>query len=165
MGGGSDCSHCSLTPELQLCNFVGGALTGGKKLSKYKLRRKNMCPDLDNMQNVSTRKDTIGGSRVPPATPPPQGSRFFRFDVQISRDRAVSGVGAPPYEVGAPHGKSWIRHWIRTSTKKKCTKILKHRVTIPCKWSFVKTGNFHTKTDGSHGFHEILSLVPDNSWS
>ena len=33
---------------------------------------------------------------------PPQGSRFFRFDIQILRNVAASGVGAPPYEVGAP---------------------------------------------------------------
>ena len=34
--------------------------------------------------------------------PPPQGSRFFRFDIQNFRNVAASGVGAPPYEVGAP---------------------------------------------------------------
>ena len=33
---------------------------------------------------------------------PPYGSRFFRFDIQIFRNVAASGVGAPPYEVGAP---------------------------------------------------------------
>ena len=31
----------------------------------------------------------------------PQGSRFFRFDIQIFRNIAASGVGAP-HEVGAP---------------------------------------------------------------
>ena len=33
---------------------------------------------------------------------PPYGSRFFRFDIQIFQNVAASGVGAPPYEVGAP---------------------------------------------------------------
>ena len=33
--------------------------------------------------------------------PPPHGSRFFRFDIQIFRNVAASGVGAP-YEVGTP---------------------------------------------------------------
>ena len=41
----------------------------------------------------------------------PHGSRFFRFDIQILQNTAVLGVGAPySYEVGAPYGKSWIRH-------------------------------------------------------
>ena len=31
----------------------------------------------------------------------PQGSRFFHFDIQILRNVAASGVGAP-YKVGAP---------------------------------------------------------------
>ena len=31
----------------------------------------------------------------------PQGSRFFRFDIQIFRNVAASGVGVPP-----PYGKS-----------------------------------------------------------
>ena len=39
----------------------------------------------------------------------PPGSRFFCFDIQMFRNVATSGVGAP-HEVGAPHGKSWIRH-------------------------------------------------------
>ena len=34
----------------------------------------------------------------------PQGYRFFRFNIQILRNVAASGVGAP-------YGKSWIRHW------------------------------------------------------
>ena len=42
----------------------------------------------------------------------PQGSRFFHFDIQIFRNVAASGVGAPSYEVGTPYGKSWIRHCI-----------------------------------------------------
>ena len=33
---------------------------------------------------------------------PPYGSRFFRFDIQIFWNVAASGVGTPPYEVGAP---------------------------------------------------------------
>ena len=33
----------------------------------------------------------IGGSRGAP----PQGSRFFRFDIQMFRNVAASGVGAP----------------------------------------------------------------------
>ena len=39
-----------------------------------------------------------------PGAPParPQGSRFFRFDIQIFQNIATSGVGAPPHEVGAP---------------------------------------------------------------
>ena len=38
---------------------------------------------------------------APPARPP-YGSRFFRFDIQIFRNVAASGVGASPYVVGAP---------------------------------------------------------------
>ena len=38
---------------------------------------------------------------APPARAP-QGSRFFHLDIQILRNVATSGVGAP-YEVGAPH--------------------------------------------------------------
>ena len=40
------------------------------------------------------------------------GSRgSARFDIQILRNVAALGVGAPPlYEV-PPYGKSWIRHW------------------------------------------------------
>ena len=33
---------------------------------------------------------------------PPYGSRFFRFNIQIFLNVAASGVGTPPYEVGAP---------------------------------------------------------------
>ena len=39
---------------------------------------------------------------APPARAPPYRSRFFRFDIQIFRNIAASGVGVPPYEVGAP---------------------------------------------------------------
>ena len=34
--------------------------------------------------------------------PPPQGFRFFRFDIQIFRNRATSGVGAPPTRLAPP---------------------------------------------------------------
>ena len=43
-----------------------------------------------------------GGSRGRRRRAPPYGSRFFRFDIQIFRNIAASGVGTPPYEVGAP---------------------------------------------------------------
>ena len=33
---------------------------------------------------------------------PPYGSRFFHFDIQIFRNVAALGVGAPPDEVGTP---------------------------------------------------------------
>ena len=33
---------------------------------------------------------------APPVLAPPQGSRFFRFDIHIFRNIAASGVGAPP---------------------------------------------------------------------
>ena len=33
---------------------------------------------------------------------PPYGSRFFRFDIQIFRNVAASGVGAPPHMRSAP---------------------------------------------------------------
>ena len=48
----------------------------------------------------------IGGSRgsVPSATtpPPPQGSRFFRFDIQNFRNVTASGVDAPLREILDP---------------------------------------------------------------
>ena len=42
-----------------------------------------------------------GGAAGACPPPPPHGSRFFRFDIQIFRNVAASGVGAP-HEVGAP---------------------------------------------------------------
>ena len=51
----------------------------------------------------------LGGGGVPGAHP--QGSRFFRFAIQNFRNVTPSRVHAPPYEVHAPYGKSWIRHW------------------------------------------------------
>ena len=33
---------------------------------------------------------------------PPQGSRFFPFDIQNFRNVTASGVGGPCYEVNAP---------------------------------------------------------------
>ena len=47
---------------------------------------------------------------APPARAPPHGSRFFHFDIQIFRNIAASGVGAPPTRSAPPpYGKSWIR--------------------------------------------------------
>ena len=40
-----------------------------------------------------------------------QGSRFFRFNIQILQNIATSGVGTPPMSLAPPHGKSWIHHW------------------------------------------------------
>ena len=45
---------------------------------------------------------------------PPKGSRFFRFDIQILRNVATSGVGAPLRGWLPPYEKSWIRHCIWT---------------------------------------------------
>ena len=33
---------------------------------------------------------------------PPKGTQFFRFDIQILRNVAASGVHTPPYEVHTP---------------------------------------------------------------
>ena len=43
--------------------------------------------------NVHLAVADSGG--VPPAHAPPEGSRFFRFDIQNFRNVAASGVGAP----------------------------------------------------------------------
>ena len=59
---------------------------------------------------------------VPPVRtplPPPQGSRFFHFDIQNFRNVAASGVGAPLRGWRPPYGKSWIRRWFRL--------VIKHR--------------------------------------
>ena len=47
--------------------------------------------------------ETIGGSRGGRARrTPPQGSRFFHFDIQNFRNITTSGVHGPPHEVHAP---------------------------------------------------------------
>ena len=56
-----------------------------------------------SQQKVTKSQKTVvdpGGSAA--GACPPYGSRFFRFDIQIFRNVAASGVGAPPYEVGTP---------------------------------------------------------------
>ena len=66
-------------------------------------------------------KGSIGGSRGRCQRAPP-GSRFFHFDIQILQNVAASGVGAPA-RVGAPYGKSWIRHWGDISFRQKLEDI------------------------------------------
>ena len=62
------------------------------------------------LQGVWYTLANLGG--VPGSRPlPPQGTRLFHFDIQNFRNITASGVNAPPYEVDAPCGKSWIRHW------------------------------------------------------
>ena len=46
--------------------------------------------------------------RIWGGAPPPQGTRFFRFDIQILRNVAASGVHAPLRGPRPPYGKSWI---------------------------------------------------------
>ena len=43
---------------------------------------------------------------APPAPPAPHGSRFFRFDIQIFRNVAASGVDAPLRDWHPPYRKS-----------------------------------------------------------
>ena len=51
----------------------------------------------------------IGGSKGHARRTSPQGSRFFRFNIQNFRNVTALGVHAP-YEVDTPsYGKSWIR--------------------------------------------------------
>ena len=42
------------------------------------------------------------GGVLPARAPPPQGSRFFRFDIQNFRNVAALGVGAPPTRLAPP---------------------------------------------------------------
>ena len=63
-----------------------------------------------------------------PDARPPQGSKFFRFDIQNFQNVTALGVHVPPYEVHAPpsYGKSWIRHW---DLRRKLS------VKAPCGWA------------------------------
>ena len=66
--------------------------------------------EVKNLKNGTfTIPDLYWSTTIPLAdqggaagTRPPQESRFFRFDIQILRNVAASGVGAPPPPTGNP---------------------------------------------------------------
>ena len=67
-----------------------------------------------NFLQTENTEISIGGSTLADArrTPSPEGSRFFRFNIQNFRNVTASGVHAPPTRSTPPYGKSWIRHWV-----------------------------------------------------
>ena len=66
----------------------------------------HLCTLKETYLNISVEKLNIFGKNTSTAVAdpgggaagarPPYGSRFFRFDIQIFRNVAASGVGAPP---------------------------------------------------------------------
>ena len=145
---------------------------------KYILDGGNYCPGITDQlgswlcspqpqhcmkfQKIYWRVPSIGGCmerrwHPPPPPNPTPASRFFHFYPLIFQKVTASDPLAhpphPPYGVAAP-----LRENLDTplpsvklvqSVGGKCINNLKHRVTIPCKWSFVellmKSGAFHWK--------------------
>ena len=91
----------------------------------------------------------IGGSTLVDARrTPPQGSRFFRFDIQNFRNVTASGVHAPPMRSTPPlRGNPGSRHWFGYQVCSNNTSVV--RTPKQCN-SVIGLSCYYWKSEGPH---------------